>query len=357
MKNQSLKIAITTDPEIPVPPVYYGGIERMVYMLAQEYILAGHEVTVFAHPDSKIDGKLVPYPGKKSRGILNTLKNMSLITQKVHIGNFDILHSFSRLAYSAFLLPCSIPKIMSYQRRATKSQIVKAQKLAKKGSLIFTGCSNHITQQISSYAQAHTIYNGFQSTKFEYNEHITDDAPLVFLGRIEPIKGAHHAIEIARKANKKLIIAGNIPLKYQEYFNNRISPFINNRQISYIGAVNDEQKSHLLKQALAFLMPIEWDEPFGIVMVEAMACGTPVIAFPKGAVPEIVEDGVTGYMVNNVEEAVEKVAKIHLLDRRIVRQEALNRFDSKVIAKNYLDLYKWHIDNQTLSSRILTRKS
>ncbi len=169
-------------------------------------------------------------------------------------------------------MPLHIPKLMSYQREPTISQIAKAVKLSAKGTLAFTGCSNYITDKITAYAPAHTVYNGIDTNKYILTTNVDPDAPLVFLGRIEPIKGTHTAIDIARKTGKKLVIAGNIPDNEQGYFDTEIKPFLGER-ITYIGPVNDSQKNELLRNALALLMPIHWNEPFGIVMIEAMACG------------------------------------------------------------------------------------
>ncbi|MDB5014376.1 MAG: glycosyltransferase family 4 protein [Daejeonella sp.] len=335
-----MKIALTADPEIPVPPLLYGGIERIIAMLVDEYLAAGHEVTLFAHEDSVSNANLIPYKGKTSELHFDTLKNIHLITKEIYKGDYDILHSFSRLAYLTFVLPFKLPKIMSYQREPTPSQIKKARKLSYKQSLTFTGCSNFISNQIKPYAQVNTIYNGFPESNYQLSPTISKESPLVFLGRLEPIKGPHHAIDIALRSNKKLIIAGNIPTDHQKYFDEKIKPYIDDRQICYIGPVNDVEKSKLLSKALAFLMPIEWDEPFGIVMVEAMACGTPVIALSRGAIPEIIKHGVTGFICNSIEQCIEVLSQVYSLDRSVIRQDALTRFSSKVIAHNYLQLYK-----------------
>lgn len=335
-----MRIAITVDPEIPVPPAEYGGIERIVAMLVDEYYAAGHEVILFAHKDSRTNATLYPYLGRNSNSRIDTFRNTLLISKELYKNKIDILHSFSRLAYLTFVLPLSMPKIMSYQRKPTSSQILKAQKLSYKQSLMFTGCSDFITNQITPYGNATTIYNGFPEDTYQYTTKINDKSPLVFLGRIEPIKGPHHAIEIAKKSRKNLVIAGNIPFEYRSYFNEEVAPHIDDHQISFVGPVNDHQKSILLNQALALLMPIEWDEPFGIVMVEAMACGTPVIALSKGAIPEVISQGVTGYVCTSLDECVQKVSLIHQLDRKSVRLEAARRFSSRVIARNYMKLYE-----------------
>ena len=338
-----MKIALTVDPELPVPPIHYGGIERIVSMLVDEFILEGHEVTLFAHQTSHTLAFLKPYSGKSSKSRIDTIRNMHLISREIYNGKYDVVHSFSRLAYLTFILPSRVPKIMSYQRIPTISQIIKAQKLAFSNSLTFTGCSNFISNQIKPFGTANTIYNGFPQDKFAFTEKVSLEAPLVFVGRIEPIKGPHHAIDIALKSGKKLIIAGNIPTEYQTYFDKQIAPYIDDEQIRYTGPVNDAEKSELLSSALAFLMPIEWDEPFGIVMVEAMACGTPVIALNRGAVPEIIKDGINGFICKDIDQCVNKVIEVHNLNRSAVRNYAMTRFSAKVIAQNYLELYQEQI--------------
>ncbi len=332
-----MKILITADPFIPVPPIHYGGIERIIDMIIVEYLNAGNEVTLIAHPDSKPDERcrLIPYSSGKD----NVIANGYLITQTYFKYRFDIIHSFSRLLYLLPLLPLSVPKLMSYQREPSIGQIKKAVQLAKRNTLSFTGCSNYISNQIAKYADAHTIYNGVPLEAFKFNEHLPDNAPLVFLGRIEHIKGTHVAIELALLTNRKLIIAGNVPDEHKTYFEEKVKPFLSDN-IKYIGPVNDVQKNELLQNASAFLMPILWNEPFGIVMAEALACGTPVIGYNRGSVPEVVENGVTGFVCETLEGMVSAVHNCHTISRRKVRESAERRFSAQVISKNYLDLYK-----------------
>ncbi len=332
-----MKILITADPFIPVPPIHYGGIERVLDMLIKEYIASGHEVTLIAHPESNpAKGcRFIPYSSERD----SVLKNSLLITKTYIKYKFDIIHSFSRLLYLFPLLPFGVQKIMSYQREPTISQIKKAVQLSKKNTISFTGCSDYISNQISKVGDAYTIYNGVPLEAFHFNNIVQEDAPLVFLGRIEEIKGTHVAISIAKKSNRKLIIAGNIPSEHTSYFEEKIKPFLD-ENITYIGPVNDVQKNELLQNAAAFLMPILWNEPFGIVMAEAMACGTPVIGFARGSVPEIVSNGVTGFICTSEEEMVTAVKNISTIKRETVRAEAERRFSAKVIADNYIHLYK-----------------
>lgn len=335
-----MKIAIIADPFIPIPPLNYGGIERIIHFLILGLKERGHEVVLVAHADSKVDAPLIKYKNQNTR--LATLHNI-LTINKLKSFKPDVIHSFGRLINLLPFLSSNIPKIMSYQREPTLSQIKKAVLLSKKQTLSFTGCSDYISNQIKPFAVAQTVYNGFPvhtyDPKFDYKE----DAPLVFLGRIEHIKGTHIAIEIAQKTNKKLIIAGNIPPDEEEYFNKKVKPFLSG-EIEYIGPVNDIEKNILLGNALAFLMPIQWNEPFGIVMAEAMACGTPVIGFSRGSVPEVVENNVTGFVCTTTDEMVLAIGKLDSINRETVWKTAMRRFSSDSIVSEYLKLYEARIN-------------
>jgi glycosyltransferase involved in cell wall biosynthesis len=338
-----MKIALTADPEIPVPPLFYGGIERIVDMLAQGLTEQGHEVTLFAHAGSRVSCRLIGWKGRTSHRLSDTFSNAKTLYQWARKEKFDIIHSFGRLAYLLPLLPSKIPKIMSYQREPSLGQISKAARLSKKDSLLFTGCSNYITNQIKTVATAITVYNAVPANKYIPVYNISEDAPLVFLGRIEPIKGTHLAIEVARKTGKRLIIAGNIPADGKEYFEKEIKPFLDD-SIIYIGPVNDDQKNKLLGEACAFLMPIQWNEPFGIVMAEAMACGTPVLGFPYGSMQEVIQDGINGFICQDINDMILKVGQIKKINRVSVRQIAEEKFSNTVIVKKYLDIYTTMIE-------------
>ncbi|WEK19698.1 MAG: glycosyltransferase family 4 protein [Candidatus Pedobacter colombiensis] len=333
-----MKIAITADPQIPVPPVYYGGIERIIHLLVTELCNQGHEVTLFAHSDSKVCAKLIGYPSPGGNGRIDHLQNSWTINKTILSKKFDLIHSFGRLSYLLPMLPLSIPKLMSYQREPTISQIKKATYLSQKNSLWFTGCSNYITDKIKPHAPAYAIYNAVEMNKYIPQFELPANAPLVFLGRIEPIKGTHIAIQAAIKTGKTLVIAGNISPEHQDYFDQKIKPFLN-ASITYIGPVNDHQKNELLRNSSALLMPIEWDEPFGIVMAEALACGTPVIGFKRGAVPEIVKHGINGFICSTVDEMAVFINRLPEINRIAVRMDAEARFSSEVMVSQYLKIY------------------
>jgi glycosyltransferase involved in cell wall biosynthesis len=319
--QRTLNIALTADPELPVPPKLYGGIERIIDMLARGLVDRGHRVTLFAHPDSASAGTLVPWPGGASRSRLDTLRNAACLYRHVSRGDFDVLHSFSRLAYLLPLLPSRLPKIMSYQRAVSPLTTARAHRLSR-GTLAFTAISHWMIEPVKHIGSWHMVPNGVPLETYSFQPRVAPDAPLVFLGRIEEIKGPHLAIEIAKRTGNRLVIAGNIPSDKQSWFDSHVAPHIDGTQISYVGPVDDAAKNLLLGQAKAFLMPILWEEPFGIVMAEALACGTPVLGLRRGAVPEVVESDVTGFVRDTVDELVEAVGAIRSVQRHQCRSAA-----------------------------------
>lgn len=337
-KNQ-LRILLTCDPEIPVPPGQYGGIERIVDLLVTGLVNRGHDVILCANNASSVSCKLVAWKGQKSQHFPDIIKNTVTLTKTVLQHKVDLVHSFSRLAYMGLIMPSRIPKIMSYQREPSVAQVKKAVRLSAKNSLWFTGCSNYITNQIKPFSTAWTIYNAAPFDRFALAEMVSADAPLVFLGRIEEIKGTYEAILVAKKTGRRLLIAGNIPGGKEAYFNEKVRPYLD-EHIRYIGPVDDQQKNDLMRSAAALLMPIQWNEPFGIVMAEAMACGTPVVGLARGAVPEVVSDGVTGFVCGNTDEMVLAVSKVCLINRTRVRQYAWSRFSEHAMVDSYLNLYE-----------------
>ena len=339
MSTSELKIAITADPELPVPPKLYGGIERVIDMLIRGLVARGHDVTLFGHPDSDVPCRLVPYAGASSLSRADTLRNMLAITRTVMGGGFDVVHSFGRIAYLLPLLPLRTPKLMTYQREVTPRSVKWGHRLSR-GTLHFSAISQWMMQDTQHLANWHLVYNGVPMDVYDFVPAVADDAPLVFLGRIEHIKGTHLAIEIAKRTGRKLVIAGNIPAEHQTYFDQQVKPHLDGDRISYIGPVDDKQKNALLGQAAAFLMPILWEEPFGIVMAEALACGTPVLGLRRGAVPEVVEDGVTGFVRDDLDGLISTVSRLGELDRRACRERAERLFSDTAIVEAYLDVYR-----------------
>lgn len=333
-----LNIALTADPELPVPPKLYGGIERIVDMLAHALVDRGHQVTLFAQKESASAGRFVPWPGGSSLSTADTLRNAATLAGAVASERFDIVHSFSRIAYLTPILPLGLPKLMTYQR-AISSRTVRLGRFLSRGTLAFTAISNWMMDHVKHVGPWRMIPNGVPLNAFSCSSIVAPDAPLVFLGRIEDIKGPHLAIEIARRAGRRLVIAGNIPDEKRAWAEVHVLAYVDEDRVRYIGPVDDAQKSALLGKAAGLLMPILWNEPFGIVMTEAMACGTPVLGFARGAVPEVVHHGVTGFVESDLDGLVAAVSRLPELDRAACRARVEELYSDKVIVDAYEALY------------------
>jgi glycosyltransferase involved in cell wall biosynthesis len=334
-----MRIALTVDPELPVPPYQYGGIERIVDMLARGLAMRGHDVTLFAHHDSQCPVRKVAWKGRSSDSRLNTLQNMATLTRSVISGKYDLIHSVSRLAYLGPLLPASIPKLMSYHREIASSTTSRAFQLSR-GTLEFTALTESMLSGRRLRGRWHVVPNGVSLDAYDYTPEVTGDGPLVFLGRIEEIKGPHLAIEVAQLTGADLVIAGNVPDEHRGWFQEFIAPHLDGTQIRYIGPVDDMQKNALLGRARALLMPILWEEPFGMVMIEAMACGTPVLAFNRGSAKEVVDHGRTGFVVNDLKEMVSRVREIGILSRASCRERVERLYSADAVTEAYLAIYK-----------------
>jgi glycosyltransferase involved in cell wall biosynthesis len=294
-RPESLRVVITVDPYIPVPPTTHGGIERAVALLAKGLVQRGHSVSLVAHPESCLAGATIlgygcpPHFTKEARA-REVWQVWRVLHQLRH--TVDIVHSFGRLAGLIPMLPQrGIAKLQSYQRPDVPWSSVRIAQAVGGSSLRFTGCSSSLYRGPARGGSAAgdwvTVYNGVDTSLYRATPVVSECAPLVFLGRLEPIKGVHHAIAIARKAGRRLLIAGN---RVEEggargYFEKEIAPYLDDHWVRWVGPVDDAQKSELLGAAAALLMPIEVEEAFGIVMAESMACGTPVIAWRRRRLP------------------------------------------------------------------------
>jgi glycosyltransferase involved in cell wall biosynthesis len=232
-----------------------------------------------------------------------------------------------------------LPKIQSYQRAGLPWRSIRTARRLASTSMQFTACSSNVYRDAPARDAWRTIFNGVDLAKYTFRADVGGDAPLAFLGRIEPIKGAHNAIAIAKAAGRRLIVAGNRVPAYEDYFASEIAPHIDGDRVQYLGPVDDAAKNALLCNSAALLMPIEWEEPFGIVMAEAMACGTPVIGFARGSIGEVLRNGVNGYVCRGKSDALWAVARIGAIDRHAVRQDCEHRFSSTVIVDQYERLY------------------
>ncbi|TXB63809.1 glycosyltransferase [Phaeodactylibacter luteus] len=334
-----MKILIPVDPEIPVPPKLYGGVERLVDGLINAYVERGHEVVLLAHAEStNPKAKRYAWKNTSSRGLRNTLQNAFTLLRVYHLEKPDVIHSFGRLMYLyPTLMTSKVGFLMTYGRFISpKSTGLMSFLFGKRAN--FTAAAGHMLNHLQHYQHKFTPVYNFTLTDYFVPDDTVAKEHVMFLGRIEDIKGTKECIASALATHTKLIIAGNIQPGHDAYFAEHIKPHLEHPLIEYVGPVDDEQKKYYLQRSKAFLFPIKWEEPFGIVMAEAMACGTPVIAFKRGSVPEVVKDGETGYIVNDVPGMIDAIEKVDEIDRTVVRQDCEQRFSLAVIAEQYLDL-------------------
>ncbi len=296
-------------------------------------------MTLFAHPQSTCPVPKVPWPGANSRLRRDTLRNAATLVRHVASGRYDIIHSFSRIAYLAPLLPFPIPKLMSYQREISPKTTGLAHRLSR-GTLDYSAISRQMIQRLPLAGRWHLIPNGVPLAAYAFSAAVSADAPLVFLGRLEEIKGPHLAIEVARRAGRRLVLAGNVPPEHQVWFETHVRPHIDGERVLYLGPVDDAQKNALLGKACALLMPILWDEPFGIVMTEAMACGTPVIGLRRGSVPEVIVDGETGFVADTIEEMAAAVGRLAAISRNACRARVERFYSDTAVTEAYLGVYE-----------------
>lgn len=338
------------DPFIRVPPCHYGGIERVIADLANGLCQRGHQVALWAAPGSETAAALSAFGREGEWNKLSNLRNFLVITARLlkKVKQYDLIHNFGKLAYLTSILHRDVPKIQTYMRPVNPNNMRKARLLGAK-QLRYTAVSAAIRDTgISGGGRWSVIYNCASTDEYTLNAQVDPcTAPLVFLGRLERCKGAHSAIAVAKRIRQPLIIAGNVSdlPREKEYFNREIEPHIDGKLITYVGPVNNEQKNKLLGESAAMLMPIEWEEPFPIVLPEALLCGCPVIAFARGGVPEGIDHGKTGFLCNTVQEMCDMVGRLGEIHRTYCRAEAERRFSDNAIVSAYEKLYREMIED------------
>ena len=324
-----------------VPPKLYGGTERVIHWLVEELVELGHDVTLYASGDSVTSARLEaiwPRALRLDGSVVdpNALHMAMLERVRQHAGDYDFLHF--HLDYYPFSLFArqSVPYLTTLHGRLDLPEHQPMFSTFSTTPLI--SISDAQRRPAPHVNWVRTIHHGLPKELLRPLP--ATPGYLAFLGRIAPEKGADKAIAIARRCGVPLRIAAKVDKVDREYFDEKILPLIDGTSVEYIGEITDQEKSEFLSGAVALLTPIDWPEPFGLVMIEAMACGTPVIAFPRGSVPEVVDDGLTGFTVRNVQEAVEAFGRLPQLSREKIRSHFEKRFTARRMALDYLDAYE-----------------
>ncbi|HDZ54829.1 MAG TPA: glycosyltransferase family 4 protein [Candidatus Nealsonbacteria bacterium] len=357
MKPKKLKIAQLSTPFINVPPKTYGGTELVVYNLTKELVRRGHKVTLFATKNSKTSANL-EYAFKKALG-LGMMKNLlSGLAQKLSwahalpslyhavlpfekASQFDIIHNHFHYYGLFFSSLIKTPVLTTYHGDFATAERSRIEKLIleKYKKNFWTAISKSQKNQVKTKLNfLKVIYHGVPIENFPFSQEHQNY--LAWLGRITKKKGLLEAIKVAKKTKNKLVIAGTVNPRDREYFRKEIKPKIDNKLIFFIGPVNYQKKVKLLKNAKALLYPISWEEPFGLVMIEALACGCPVIAFNQGSVPEIVKNNETGFIVKNTLEMAGAIKDIDKINRKKCRERVEKNFTIEKMVDGYEKVYQ-----------------
>ncbi len=336
-----MRVAMVAPLAEAVPPPLYGGTERVVYNLTEEMVRRGHEVTLFASGDSSTSADLAPVTPRALRldpdappYLAATLAQLSEVYRRA--SDFDLIHSHVDWPTFAFARLCPTPTITTIHGRLDLREFIRTFRLYPEQPLVSISYSQRVPLADANWVG--TAYNGIDVSRFHFRP--TGGDYLVFLGRIAPEKRPDRAIEVARRVDRRLIIAAKVDPADHDYYEARIAPLIrDNPLVEYIGEVNEAEKDTLLGGAYAYLFPIDWPEPFGLTMVEAMATGTPVVAWRGGSVDEIVRHEETGFICDSIDEMVHAVEAAGEIDRAACRSAVESRFSAKCMASRYEDVY------------------
>lgn len=329
---------------IPIPPQTYGGIELMLSELTEELVKRKYDVTLFASGDSKTSAKFVPII-EKAIWLDHELKNPHAPVMRMlkevfdRFYEFDIIHNH----FNFFMFPISLrldcPRFLTTVHRPVDKQYAEAMKAYNKIKFVAISEDHKKSMEKFGVPVCDVVYNGVDPTRYEFNDSPGDY--LLYLSRLNREKGVLTAIDVAKAAGQKLIIAGNSAGNAEwSFFLHEIQPRLNNEHISFRGQVNFQEKVELLKNAKALLFPIDRQEPFGLVMIEAMACGTPVIGFRKGSVPEVIEHGKTGFVVDAPEGMMKAIEQLSAIDRRACRKRVEEKFSLEQMVDKYEKIYE-----------------
>ncbi len=340
-----LRVAMLAPPWIPVPAPGYGGIEAVVEVLCDRLVANGHDVTLFAAPGSRSPAKVRellarPFPEAMGRSLYeadHVARAFAEIDRATHAGRpFDVVHDHSGFSALAMADRLRTPMVHTVHGEFTDEVRAFYAHHAHKALVVALSASQRALGT-PELAAAPIIPNPIDLRRWPLVP--VKNGYLLWIGRVEAIKGPHRAIEAATRAGQRIILAGPVQPGQERYFEETIAPRVDDDRVFYVGEVTGREKVELFAHAAALLMPIRWDEPFGLVMIEALACGTPVIAFPEGAANEVVFDGRNGFLVDNEDDMAGAIANLGLLDPATCRASVATRYDADRITLAYERLY------------------
>jgi glycosyltransferase involved in cell wall biosynthesis len=352
VQNFLMRIAQVAPLYESVPPKQYGGTERVVSWLTEELVAAGHKVTLFASGDSRTESRLVKCTKKSLRadpGVKDALAHHVAMVERVAqaAAKFDVIHFHVDYLHFSTSRRENLCQLTTLHGRLDLPDLVPVYREFSEMPLLSISYAQR--KPLPWVNWAGNVYHGLPPNLLKQGD--GSGKYLAFLGRISPEKRPDRAIEIARRLNIPLKMAAKVDRADADYFERTIKPLLDNPLVEFIGEISDAQKQDFLGNALACLMPIDWPEPFGLNMIESMACGTPVVAFRHGSVPEIITDGVNGYIVESMDEAVESVARLPEISRAECRNAFEQRFTSARMAADYLRIYEQQICATEVPSR------
>lgn len=336
-----------------VPPKYYGGTERVVSYLTEELVRQGHDVTLFASGDSLSRARLVA-PCRRSlrldKHCVDQLSHHMLMLEMVAQAarEFDVIHFHIDYLHFPLSRRLSTPHLTTLHGRLDIPDLKNLYREFRDVPVV--SISNAQREPLSWVNWQGTVYHGLPEDLYAFREQ--HGQYLAFLGRISREKRVDRAIQIATRLGMRLKIAAKVDQVDREYFEHVIEPLLKLPDIEYVGEAGEGEKDELLGHAYALLFPIDWPEPFGLVMIEAFACGTPVIAYRRGSVPEVLQDGVTGFVVDGLEDAVAAVERVSTLDRRRIRAVFEERFTAARMARDYVRLYEYRTERRPLEPAV-----
>jgi glycosyltransferase involved in cell wall biosynthesis len=337
-----MRIAQVTPLYEAVPPRFYGGTERVVAHLTDALVALGHEVTLFASADARTSANLIAVrdqairldPAPLKSDLAAHLVQIAEVRRRAH--EFDVIHFHTDMIHFPFFEGLAHKTITTLHGRLDLKDLPAVYRTWTRFPLASISDAQRAPLAFANWAG--TVHHGIAAEL--YRPSFRPEGYLAFLGRISPEKGPDRAIAIAKLLGRKLRIAAKVDNADRTYFESRIEPLLDDPLVEFVGEIGDGEKSAFLGGADALIFPIDWPEPFGLVMIEAMACGTPVVAYNCGSVPEVIEPGVTGFIVEDEAQAAGAVVKAQGLDRATIRRRFEQRFSAQAMAKGYLELYQ-----------------